>query len=51
MWFESFDAIEPAIAREKAIKKWRRAWKIGLIEKDNPDWDDLAVKQLGFDPA
>lgn len=50
MWFESFDAIEPAIAREKTIKKWRRAWKIALLEKDNPNWDDLAVKVLGFDP-
>jgi putative endonuclease len=30
-----------AIAREKAIKKWNRAWKIELIESANPDWDDL----------
>ncbi|MDQ0353208.1 putative GIY-YIG superfamily endonuclease [Rhodoplanes tepidamans] len=30
-----------AIEREKEIKKWRRAWKIALIEKDNPDWRDL----------
>ncbi|MEO0418004.1 MAG: GIY-YIG nuclease family protein [Pseudomonadota bacterium] len=33
--------IEDAIAREKAIKKWRRAWKIELIETQNPDWNDL----------
>lgn len=33
--------IEEAIAREKAIKKWNRAWKIELIESANPDWDDL----------
>ena len=30
-----------AIAREKQIKKWRRAWKIALIEQDNPDWRDI----------
>ena len=33
--------IEEAIAREKAIKKWNRAWKIELIEGANPNWDDL----------
>ncbi|HVL77683.1 MAG TPA: GIY-YIG nuclease family protein [Sphingomicrobium sp.] len=33
--------IEDAIAREKAMKKWNRAWKIELIERTNPDWDDL----------
>jgi putative endonuclease len=32
---------EPAIRREKQIKKWRRAWKIRLIEEQNPDWVDL----------
>lgn len=38
---EHFDDIHDAIAREKAIKKWRRAWKIELIEDGNPDWRDL----------
>ena len=33
--------IEDAIAREKAMKKWLRAWKIDLIEQANPDWHDL----------
>jgi putative endonuclease len=33
--------MEAAIAREKAIKEWKRAWKIGLIEEVNPDWRDL----------
>jgi putative endonuclease len=37
---EWHDGIEEAIAREKAIKKWRRAWKIELIEQANPDWRD-----------
>jgi putative endonuclease len=38
---EFADDIRDAIAREKAIKKWRRAWKIELIERNNPDWRDL----------
>jgi len=33
--------METAIAREKAIKEWKRAWKIRLIEEKNPDWRDL----------
>lgn len=37
---EWHDTILDAIAREKAIKKWRRAWKIELIETANPDWKD-----------
>jgi putative endonuclease len=41
VWFETYDDPVIAIEREKEIKKWRRAWKIGLIEKDNPDWRDL----------
>ena len=41
---EAFDDVGQAIAREKAMKKWRRAWKIELIERDNPDWDDLYLK-------
>lgn len=38
---ERHDDIHCAIAREKAMKAWRRAWKVELIEKTNPDWDDL----------
>ena len=39
--FEIYDSIETAIRREKALKTWLRDWKIALIERDNPDWDDL----------
>ena len=38
---EFHDEIDNAILREKRIKKWRRAWKIALIEESNPDWRDL----------
>ena len=39
---EPFDDIRYAIEREKRLKKWRRAWKISLIERNNPDWRDLS---------
>jgi putative endonuclease len=39
--FESHDTAGSAIAREKQIKKWRRAWKLRLIEERNPEWVDL----------
>jgi len=41
VWYEAHGTAESAIAREKRIKKWRRAWKIGLIEKENLEWRDL----------
>ena len=41
VWFETFDFIEAAIEKEKRLKRWRREWKVALIEKDNPAWRDL----------
>ena len=41
VWFECYDDPTSAITREKEIKKWRRDWKIRLIEETNPDWCDL----------
>ena len=41
VWYETYDRIDEAIAREKDIKKWRRVWKLRLIETMNPAWDDL----------
>ena len=41
VWYEVYERIDEAIAREKAIKKWHRAWKIRLIEEMNPAWNDL----------
>ncbi|KQS46805.1 MULTISPECIES: GIY-YIG nuclease family protein [unclassified Sphingomonas] len=49
VWFEMADTMEWAIAREKQLKNWHRAWKIELIEADNPTWRDLA-EDWGFDP-
>ena len=41
VYFEAFQSVLEARAREHAMKRWRRAWKIELIEKLNPDWRDL----------
>jgi len=41
VWFEQHGTMESAIAREKTIKKWRRDWKLNLIESVNPQWRDL----------
>lgn len=44
VWYEQHETIEQAITREKQLKRWNRAWKIQLIEKDNPNWEDLAQR-------
>jgi putative endonuclease len=41
VWFEVYDDLQEARQREFRIKKWKRDWKLKLIEKDNPDWLDL----------
>jgi len=47
--FEQFADMYTAISREKQLKAWRRAWKIALIEENNPFWEDRAI-ELGFEP-
>jgi putative endonuclease len=41
VWFESYDDLQEARLRELQMKKWKRSWKIELIERDNPRWNDL----------
>ena len=41
VWYEIHESAESAITREKQIKKWKRAWKLELIEQGNPEWNDL----------
>src|SRR3954471_18942047 len=48
--FEMLGDMYTAISREKQLKAWRRAWKVALIEEDNPFWEDRAV-ELGFEPV
>ena len=43
VYTESSDNVEDAIKREKQLKLWSRAWKLALIEKDNPRWEDLSA--------
>lgn len=47
VYVEQHDRIADAIAREKQLKKWRRAWKLDLIERDNPHWRDLYDEWVG----
>ncbi len=47
VWYEACGEIYTAIAREKQIKKWRRAWKINLIESQNSEWKDLYPEIVG----
>jgi putative endonuclease len=41
VWFEIYDDPISAISRGKELKKWKRAWKVQLIEAKNPQWEDL----------
>ena len=47
VYFECCDDIETAIRREKRLKKWSRAWKVQLIEQQNPNWSDLYAEIAG----
>ena len=41
IWYELHESMESAIQREKRLKDWKRKWKVQLIEKTNPNWEDL----------
>ena len=47
VYYEEINNVKVAIQREKQIKKWKRQWKINLIEKNNPEWKDLYYDLLG----
>jgi len=49
VWHEQTNDIRIAIEKEKQIKKWDRKWKIRLIEKENPEWNDLFFEIGGMD--
>jgi putative endonuclease len=49
VWYEECGTMEAAISREKAIKEWKRAWKIRLIENRNPEWKDIYKELLWLD--
>ena len=41
VYYEVYDDPENAIRREKRLKEWQRSWKVALIERSNPEWNDL----------
>ena len=43
VWYEAIEDVTAAIHRETLMKKWKRRWKIELIEKTNPEWKDLTL--------
>lgn len=47
VWYEQHETMESAIAKEKAMKKWLRKWKLATIEKTNPNWHDLWPEIIG----
>ena len=49
VYYESGEGISGAIDREKIIKKWKRKWKLDMIEKENPQWKDLFKELTGED--
>ncbi len=48
VYYEIAPDVKSAISREKQLKKWNRAWKKGLIEKNNPGWRDLYVDLISY---
>ncbi len=44
VWFEEHPLYVDAIQRETSLKRWKREWKLALIEKHNPEWEDLTEK-------
>ena len=50
MFHQGFGEVTEAIHFEKQLKRWRRDWKIRLIEEDNPNWDDLYVQMMALPP-
>ena len=46
VWYELHESMESAIGREKALKEWKRTWKLRLIEGENPEWWDLYETML-----
>jgi putative endonuclease len=43
VWYEEYSIMPEAIQRETSLKRWKRDWKIALIEKNNPEWTDLSA--------
>ena len=44
VYYEETNDVNIAIQREKTLKRWNRDWRIALIEKDNPDWNEIVLR-------
>jgi len=51
VWYEPHEVMTVAVQREKSLKEWPRQWKINLIERDNPHWDDLYAEVFEWTPV
>ena len=51
VYFEGHETYNEAYTRERQMKKWKRIWKLNLIEKENPDWKDLSLDWFDFSSA
>ena len=51
VFYQGYREVMPAIGFEKRLKRWRRDWKIRLLEEDNPHWDDLYVQNIAPGPV
>lgn len=51
VYFGEHETYEEAVTREKQLKKWKRIWKLNLIEKENPNWNDLSSGWFDTSPA
>ena len=51
VYYEECGDVNAAIQREKQLKKWKRNWKLRIIEEFNPEWEDLYYKLTGFPPS
>lgn len=49
VYYERYDLLLDAFARERQIKRWRRSKKVALIERKNPNWNDLAMTDEEFE--
>jgi len=46
VYYEQTNDVASALQREKTLKRWRRQWKLDLIEKENPEWEDLYERMI-----
>ena len=51
VWYETHEVMTLAIQRERTMKEWPRQWKINLLERDNPRWDDLYYSVMNWTPV